>query len=52
MNESTALIAVIGVVLIGMYAALAYTGAKKSECKMEAIRAGASAEIIQLCDKN
>jgi hypothetical protein len=51
MKESTVIGAVIVCVLLGMYASLAYTGAKKSECKMEAIRAGASIEILELCDK-
>lgn len=37
--------------LLGMYVALAFSGAKKSECKMEAIRAKASVEVIALCDK-
>jgi hypothetical protein len=57
MNDSTLFSIVfisIACVLLGMYAmmAMAYDGSKKSECKMEAIRSGASIEIIELCNKN
>jgi hypothetical protein len=55
MNESTLFSIVfisIACVLLGMYAMMAYDGSKKSECKMEAIRSGASIEIIELCNKN
>jgi len=42
----------VAAAILGGYAAIAYTGAKKSDCRMEAIKAGASKEIIELCDRN